>query len=540
MAATRTLRGRTRTTTRIASSAAALALLTFLAAEARAQYGGFEPRFEIGGYLSLQSGVFLSPYEAAFESEDADYPWPIEHGDKLGELSMFRATLFLEADWQPFEPVSLHAIFRGVRSLQTPADDRDGEPPIPSEVGDVGAWVRDNYYTETDIRELYLSIDVTDWWSMRVGKQQVSWGELGQYRLLDVINPADTTWHFGPLESFEDTRVPLWMVDALFEIEPLQGALEVVWIPLIDDPEDTVTTPLTFAGAWGLPKSPKQLSASVRSDRIRYKRFLYPGGDLEDSRIGTRWKGEIGEVTYSLAYMYTHQLSPPVPTYYTDTPAIDGQTYLDVRIGFPRQHIVGGSLEIPFESPLGMVARLEVAYEPNRTYPASSPRSGLTWDDSDPKRFFMASREKHVLTYGIQLMRPTMIRALNPTQNFILVLQFMHEVVLDYEDNEFGGDPAYDYLVTVPGYDTTKLEQHTFTIVGLVSTNYLNGLIAPTLLAAYLPPDEGFFSGSVKFTLGNHWRLQLALNMFWGGDPYNGVGFFRDRDEVNIKVMYQF
>lgn len=523
------------------SAVAAALLLTFAAAEARAQYG-FEPRFEIGGYVSLQSGVFISPYEGRLESEDADYPWPLEHGDKLGELSMFRATLFIEADWQPWEPVSLHAIFRGVRSLQTPADDRDAEPPFPAGITDYGDWVQDNYYTETDIRELYLSIDVTDWWSMRVGKQQVSWGELGQYRLLDVVNPADTTWHFGPLESFEDTRIPLWMLTALFEIEPLQGALEVVWLPLIDDPEDTVNTPLTFVGAWGLPLSPKQLSASVRSDRIYRKTFHYPGGDLEDSRIGARWKAEIGDITYSLAYMYTHQLSPPVPTYYTDAPVVEGgDSKLDVHIGFPRQHIVGGSVEIPFESPLGIVARVEVAYEPNRTYPGSSPTSGLSWDDSfDPWRFDFQSREKHVLTYGIQLMRPTMIRALNPTQNFIFVLQFMHEVVLNFDENEFGDDPDNNYLVTVPGYDTTKLEQHTFTLVAVVTTNYLNGLLSPVLIGAYLPPDEGFFSGALKFTLGNHWRIQLALNMFWGGDPYNGVGFFRDRDEVNLKVMYQF
>ena len=531
----------------LAVTAAALCL-TAPSRGALAYDFGFEPSFKIGGYLSTQVGLFISPFEAK-EAMDkkAKRIFPIDHGDRLGELTMFRNTLMIEADWQPFEPVSIHAEFRGVRSLQVPSDDRDGDPPIPGDVTDVADWVRDNYYTENDIRELYLSIDVTDWWNMRVGKQQISWGELGQYRLLDVVNPTDTTWHFGPLESFEDTRIPLWMMEALFEIRPLDGALEVIWIPLIDNPEDTVNVPLTFPGAWGLPRAPAQENKSIAAEKILGKVFHAPGGDLEDSRIGARWKGEIGNITYSLAYMFTHQLSPPIPRYHV---AYWGAPGVEVHLEYPRQHILGGSIEIPFESPLGMVARLEVAFEPNRQFPQYSLTTGPDEVYLEPSVVSTEAgavdaytpfhwKDKQVLTYGIQLLRPTMIRALNPTQNFIIVFQFMHSVILDYDSNE--------KILDVPGFDTTLSSRQNFTLVGVITTNYLNGLIQPVLIGAYLPPSDlsnprhnGFFSGQLRFIFGNHWRMQLAVNLFWGDDPYRSVGFFRDRDEVNLKVVYQF
>ena len=502
---------------------------------------GFKPEFSIGGYIGVQSGIFVSNQRNIVQWEDDSKAFfPVDHGGRLGELSMLRATVFLEADWHPWEPISLHVIFRGVRSLTVPSDEREAEPPS-LDISDKADWVRDTYYSETDIREIYIDVDVTDWWHLRVGKQQVSWGELGQYRLLDVINPSDTTWHFGPLESFEDTRIPLWMVDSTMEIRPLQGSLEIVWIPLIDEPSRTVTTPLTFVGAWGLPRPPAASSASVRSDRIGRKIFHYPGGDIEDSRIGLRWKGEIGNITYSLAYMYTHQLSPPIPDFYENGPLmVNNNSLLDVHLRYPRQHVAGFSLEIPFESPLGVVARIEAAYEPNRSYATDSLRPegfGPKFDDEYfqltgiPRNHF-DSRTKHVITYGIQLMRPTMIRALNPTQNFIFVLQFMHEVVLNFDGSED--------LISVPGFDTTELKQHTFTVVGVVTTTYLNGMIRPYLIGAYRPPGDGFFSGQLRFVFGNHWRLKLAVNMFWGSDPYNGIGFFRDRDEVNLDIVYQF
>ena len=46
-----------------------------------------------------------------------------------------------------------------------------------------------------------------------------------RYRLLDAVNPENTTWHFGPLEATEDIRIPLWMW--LTTLDLSAGALTV-------------------------------------------------------------------------------------------------------------------------------------------------------------------------------------------------------------------------------------------------------------------------------------------------------------------------
>lgn len=509
---------------------------------------GFEePRFKVNGYIQSQVGVFVAPDKTVMTNSG-----PTNHGDKLGQLSMFRNTLQLEADWLPVDWIGLHAIFRGVRSLRIRAD-KDAQPPDPKKY-DVytGRWVEksedeiigfvhDKYYTETDIRELYLDIQPIDWLFFRVGRQQVSWGETGQYRLLDVVNPLDSTWHFGALESFEDQRIPLWMLKTQIDVSPLEGALEMIWIPMLDPPERTVTIPLTFVGAWGLPP-PKQ----VLLGKYHRKVFMYPENDVENSRLGVRWKGEIGPyLTYTLAYMYTHILSPPIP-YYMLAPT-DGRGF-EVYLGFPRAHVAGLSMETALPHPITLNIKFEAAFEPDRTYPVSSlkaPKALIDVKDKDGTltavRMDFDNPKKKVLSYALTFQRPTAIRWLNPEQTTMFVLQFMHTWITDFKSS--------DMIVEIPGYDTVKAHEHVFRFIGAVFTSYLHGKLNPKIVGAYIMAKDvggdvidqgGFVSAQLGFVFGNHFRATLAVNQFFGSDPYDGVGLFRDRDEVNLLVRYQF
>ncbi|NOZ02034.1 MAG: hypothetical protein GXP54_09125 [Deltaproteobacteria bacterium] len=502
------------------------------------------PQFQFNGYIMNQTGVFISDDKSRVDDDGL----PIDHGNKLGRLSMMRNTLQLEVDYAPLPSISIHTIFRGVRSLKLDVD-KDAQVPIHGYYGNNPRtidWVRDNYYTETAIREIYLDAEPTDWLHLRIGKQQISWGETGQYRLLDVINPVNATWHFGPLESFEDTRVPLWMVKALFDIPAMRGSLEVVWMPMLDDPKDTVTVPLTFVGAWGLPPVPSPSIAkgddSIAPWKIRDKIFLYPERQIRNSRGGFRWQGEIGDfMTYTLVYYYTHQLSPPIPMY-TRAEYGAGDEGVDVYIGFPRQHIVGFSLETTIPYPLGTNIKLEAAFEPDRTFPVFSlMEQDLVVQPNGDRLKFFRNKKKKVLSYALTIQQPALIRWLNPEQSIWFIFQFMHTAIFDF-------DPA-EKMIDVPGYDTTFSKEHSFKLIGAIFTNYVHGLISPRIIGAWLftqSPGQGFgnsggfVSGQVLFRLGTDWRIKLAVSGFFGSNPYSGVGLFRDRDEVNLSVKYQF
>lgn len=86
---------------------------------------------------------------------------------------------------------------------------------------------------EYKLREIYTDMAIPPF-ALRIGRQQVVWGETDNFRALDVINPLDLRWHWSRA-SWEDIRIPLWMVRAIYDIGKIgpieESFVESVWIP---------------------------------------------------------------------------------------------------------------------------------------------------------------------------------------------------------------------------------------------------------------------------------------------------------------------
>lgn len=575
----------------------------FMAAgDAAAQFDDTE-KFTLSGYFQAQYGLFTNN---GYKNKSDEQGFPIDHGDRAGSASMLRHTFYLETDYRPNNFIHFFANFRGVRSG---ALKEDRYAQVPDIVADTKynnnedvieakrQAVHDRYYTENDIREIYLDLDAGSRWNFRVGKQQVSWGDMGNVRLLDVINPVDSSWHLAPFENYEDIRKPLFMAKALFDVPELNGSLEGVFLPLIDDPEDTISTTLTFIGAWGLPLAPK--NDYVSDLRIDNKIIMYPKNDLSDMRAGLRWKGQLGGLTYTLVAYHGHQLSPPIPDHVIKDNAKDrdGFSRAQVYLRVPRIDTYGFSLDYAFESPIGTVVKLEAAVTPRVNYGVSSLLSagfspddrvmeaGGTWKVVDPTlpteqqelKADLHSEERHSLDYALEFFRANQWRFLNKTSSTITVFRVMQSFYFnpdDINDGEYKlGDPYVReilvdgskkvnkqwHLVYAPGYDTTIPNPMTTTLVFAAFTTYWHGMFTPGVTAVYVPryaeviedsgdifdseafeKGSGFISVSGKFSFGNHWRPEIGYNSIFGDDPYYDLGFFRDRDEAYAKIRYQF
>jgi hypothetical protein len=99
----------------------------------------------------------------------------------------------------------------------------------------IGSEGRNALAWENTLREAYIDLAFTDVpVSLRVGRQQVIWGESDQFRLMDIINPLDTTWHLQQ-EEWDKIRIPLWLIKGIWdmgELGPISNAfMEVVWNP---------------------------------------------------------------------------------------------------------------------------------------------------------------------------------------------------------------------------------------------------------------------------------------------------------------------
>ncbi len=147
---------------------------------------------EVSGYLKNETSVFTRDGQVTGEADSM----LDERGHESGDLMKFEnsARVFLNGYFG--EESSWHADLNFIYNSEGVNDDYKGH----------------QLYTQNDyLRELYVDTYFADW-SLRLGKQQVVWGTADGIKLLDIINPTD----FRELNqnSMEDSRIPIWMINA--------------------------------------------------------------------------------------------------------------------------------------------------------------------------------------------------------------------------------------------------------------------------------------------------------------------------------------
>lgn len=98
---------------------------------------------------------------------------------------------------------------------------------------------------ENRLREIYADFTLQDIpLSLRIGRQQVIWGEADQFRLMDIWNPVDVSWRFPMADTFDDFRVPLWLIKGMWDfgtVGPFSNTfLEFVYNPFDFQPGQKV------------------------------------------------------------------------------------------------------------------------------------------------------------------------------------------------------------------------------------------------------------------------------------------------------------
>jgi uncharacterized protein DUF1302 len=129
----------------------------------------------------------------------------------------------IDVPW--IEHSKLFLLYRGVYDGFydiAPRDRQIGQTRFDDLVGgritDVPSDQRSGTKFENRLREAYVDLKAAHApLSMRLGRQQVVWGETDQFRLMDVWNPLDVTWHFQQ-ESWDNIRIPLWLAKGLWDI----------------------------------------------------------------------------------------------------------------------------------------------------------------------------------------------------------------------------------------------------------------------------------------------------------------------------------
>lgn len=209
---------------------------------------------------------------------------------------------------------------------------------------------------ELEIRELFLDFELGDS-QVRLGKQQVVWGQADGLRILDLVNPLN--YREFVLGDFEERRIPVWMLNAQTDIGAAR--LQFLWIPdqTYDDIPNIQST-YAFTAETFQP-------ALTQGEQVQIAQRDKPSSLLKDSDFGLRLSIFTGGWDLTANYLYHYQDQPVL--------TLDrSEAITTITPVYKRTHLIGGSASTAFGN---FVLRSELGYSTDRYFSSTLHNTGI-------------------------------------------------------------------------------------------------------------------------------------------------------------------
>jgi len=337
---------------------------------------------------------------------------------------------------------------------------------------------------DVELREFYLETEIGQSY-FTLGKQQIVWGKADGLKVLDVVNPQDFREFI--LDDFDDSRIPLWSVNAEISID--DSTLQLIWIP---DQTYHVLPALdslyAFTSPAQIPVAPLGVSVDLRSVKK-------PDRFFSDADYGVRLTSFVDGWDVTLNYLY-HYNDTPVPF---RSLTLGSQPTVTVTPEYERTHLIGGTFSNAFGD---FVLRGEIGYSTDRYFLTDNANDsdgviksdefayvlGLDWSGIDETFLSVQLFQSHVLNE-----QPGLVRDKTDTiVTFLARRDFMNDTVIAE-------------------------------VLWLHNTNNNDGLVRP----------------NVSYQWQENTKVWVSVDVFYGDE--NGVfGQFDANDRVVLGVEWGF
>jgi len=319
--------------------------------------------FHLGGYARTWASFNLH-----------DQPETEGYQDRY-KLSMLRGSLLLDLDART-GPFTWKVIARGEQEARTDYLTRLQEDVYSGhnqfgilDSKDTMDFMSGHHYNYGEIREAYVEFEPIKRLKLRLGRQQVVWGETDFFRAMDIVHGWEYRWRFFLEPENEEVRKPLILANVMIQVPELNnGSLQFIFRP----------GPLNRAG-WQHNEYPldggrwsPQPYKGLNTASIGKYDFDHPDGDMDDDTWGVRWSGIAGPINYSLAYLKTFNFEPMCQSSITEhayMPHKTGLKYWPTNVTdglaadliYPKIELVGGTVSgyVPW---LDAVLSAEISY----------------------------------------------------------------------------------------------------------------------------------------------------------------------------------
>jgi hypothetical protein len=432
---------------------------------------------EITGYLRNDFGV---------RTQDADEVHP---GYESGDITLFRNTLQVESKWEMTDTFRMYGIFRAWY---------DASMDIDSDIEDrISKHARDDFRKDIDLREIYLDYTPKNW-LVRIGKQQIVWGESDGFRMADIINPLDYSWHYF-FPSWEDIRIPKWGVRTITTFDKFSA--EFVFLPNVIDNGFEHTNFPPEGSNWAFAGFPQFLIDSLDVSK--------PDKTLSASEFGARMKYNARWIDVGVFGFYGRQQDPVLAEDWLTKPGLANGTPDDF-FNFPQVMMVGATFNtqskwaIPgFGIP---VLRGECVYSFDKDHQSTDMVN-------NPKVY-----EKDTFAYMVGYDAEFYNSFINPTgQSIYHSIQVFQEWLVDAEDEVSFGDPDD--------------KEHMTLITLVLSTNYMANKLNVLSFSMYNPDGETWSKLEFSYTHKRDWNFGVGFQYM--GSKYAGGKYFGAFDKNN-------
>ena len=554
----------------------------------------FDEKLRIHGFIRNETGYRLKDhvwYDPLYGARNPAVGGPevVENGRQdSGTLSTCRTTLQLESEFDVTRDFMLAVTVRGFYDAKWDLDgslstgyaytgfDNNGNDltqynNLYVDSNDMrGMPDGENYEYDVDLREYYFKWAVGDF-MIKVGRQQIAWGEADAIRIADTINPLDfsrdfTTTVYGL--DWEDIRIPQRMAQIVYVVPESKYQFE---FELVVSPEDFECNMkgMPYGETWYLFPQQTGFSnvpfyvihnfagfgiGSINSEIHAFTDAVVDAYDnAEDSFSGgARLRGVFGGWDLHLFYYHQRFQDPIISAPYSWEMGfipVSPRPDWGLKMHFPRINTIGATANY-FYDPLGLVFRGECGYvidEPFTTMNVGLHATGLgaplppfvPWDSWFNEEY----TTKDTFHYMIGFDRPTWIPFLNETSTFFISWQFYHKIILDYNDSpnklQLDDDETFQ-LDTMMGRDS-RADHKTLTSLK-INTKYMDDTIRPDILCVWdINAASGFVIPKIHWEPTYDWHFEIGAIYIWADNWVSGpFGYVSHNDLIYGVIEYKF
>lgn len=333
---------------------------------------------------------------------------------------------------------------------------------------------------DIELRDTYLDYS-TGPWDLRVGKQQIVWGEAVGLFFADIVNAKDLREYVLP--DFDMIRIPEWGTDLEYSKKNFHA--EFVWIPFLEFNKLGVTNS-EFAFPLPLPTASTQYSY-VDPDK--------PKSSFNNSEVGGRLSYLFRGWDVSAFYLHTWD---HFPVYYRQIDAAGAYNFSPER---KRLDVAGATFAKEMKD---VVLKGEFVFNKDGYF--------SIFDDNNVNGVV----RKNFIDYLIGADY-TFFGKIDTNIQFMQRVIFNHSNLLAENERQF---------------------RNTLSI--WLKTGFFDGKCEPELLiiAGLMEPDF-MYRPKVNFKVNDHWHLRIGADIFKGHS--SGVfGRFNKKSRIYSEVSYNF